>query len=107
MQDLKIQYYYEDNINMLWDRLRSDSLKHDFYRQLQFIADKRWDGSEVNEVPFGESYPRFAVMNMQQFIFYFYYRTQMLKRNYMIPMHISYIYVFVYEILTAVEELDV
>lgn len=107
MQDLKIQYYYEDNINMLWDRLRSDSLKHDFYRQLQFIADKRWDGSEVNEVPFGESYPRFAVMNMQQFIFYFYYRTQMLKRNYMIPMHISYIYVFVYEILTGVEELDV
>lgn len=45
MQDLKIQYYYEDNINMLWDRLRSDSLKHDFYRQLQFIADK--DGMEV------------------------------------------------------------
>lgn len=27
MQDLKIQYYYEDNINMLWDRLRSDSLR--------------------------------------------------------------------------------
>lgn len=107
MQDLKIQYYHEDNINMLWTKLCSDSLKHNFYRQLQFIADKRWDGSEVNEVPFGESYPRFAVMNMQQFIFYFYYRTQMLKRNYMIPMHISYIYVFVYEILTGVEELDV
>lgn len=107
MQDLKIQYYHEDNINMLWTKLCSDSLKHNFYRQLQFIADKRWDGSEVNEVPFGESYPRFAVMNMQQFIFYFYYRTQMLKRNYMIPMHISYIYVFVYEIMTGVEELDV
>ena len=45
MQNLKIQYYYEDNINMLWDRLRSDSLKHDFYRQLQFIADKRCAGS--------------------------------------------------------------
>ena len=66
MQDLKIQYYHEDNINMLWTKLCSDSLKHNFYRQLQFIADKRWDGSEVNEVPFGESYPRFAVMNMQQ-----------------------------------------
>lgn len=46
MQDLKIQYYHEDNINMLWTKLCSDSLKHNFYRQLQFIADKRWDGSK-------------------------------------------------------------
>lgn len=107
MQDLKNQYYYEDNIDMLWDSIQSDSLKHDFYRQLKFITDKRWEGDEVNEMPFSESYPQFAVMNKQQFIFYFYYRTQMLKHNYMIPMHISYIYVFVYEILTGVEEIEV
>lgn len=107
MQDLKIQYYHEDNINMLWARLCSESLKHNFYRQLQFIMDKRWDGNEVNEVPFSKSYPCFAEMNRRQFIFYFYYRTQMLKHNYMIPMHISYIYVFVYEIMTGVVEIDV
>ena len=83
---------------MLWARICSNSLKHNFYRQLQFITDKRWEGHEIDEVPFSKSYPCFAEMNRQHFIFYFYYRIQ---------MHISYIYVFVYEIMTGVEAIDV
>ena len=92
---------------MLWARICSNSLKHNFYRQLQIITDKRWEGHEIDEVPFSKSYPCFAEMNRQQFIFYFYHRIQMLKHNFVIQMHISYIYVFVYEIMTGVEAIDV
>ena len=87
MHELEGIFVNENNIDLLWKELQSDQLKHDFYKQILFIIDKRWNGQKVDEIEFSESYPRFSVINKRQFEFYLYYRTQMLElmTSFLIP----------------------
>lgn len=108
--DIKIKTINDNNFELLWSEIRRlQSIGRDnreFYKQIQHIKGMRWDGVAPVEVEFSESYPTIPKMNKQQFKYYMYYRTKMLKSEFYMPNWISYIYTFMYEILTVSENID-
>lgn len=55
-------------------------------------------GSETKEIPFQSYWPTFKSLDKRQLKWYFYWREQALKGNY-IEIDLSYIFIFVYELL--------
>ena len=99
----------ENNIDLLWSKMkkmRSNNDNEGFYEQILFFADMRWNGKTPMEIDFNASYPTVPKMSMKQFEYYMYYRTQMLSSYFYMPKSISYIYTFLYEIVTGSENVD-
>ena len=100
----------ENNIDLLWSKMKKLQLKNNdnkgFYEQIQYFADMRWNGKTPMEINFNASYPTVLKMSKKQFEYYMYYRTQMLSLNFYMPKSISYIYTFLYEIVTGNEDVD-
>lgn len=68
----------------------------------EFIKDSlryaRTRGTETKEIPFLSYWPTFRSLNERQLKWYFYWREQVLKGNYL-KVDLSYIFIFVYELL--------
>lgn len=68
----------------------------EFLKQSKKHSKKR--GQHTKEVPFQAYWPTFSDLNNRQLKWYFYWREQVLKQNY-IDIDLSYIFLFVYELL--------
>lgn len=117
------KYVNEGNIELLWKKLReiqaefpirfdnynvSEAESLCFYKQIQYIAELRWNGREINdEISFGGSYSSIPKMNMKQFEYYMYYRTRMLDSNYFMPSWMGYVYTFLFELSTGIENVSI
>lgn len=73
----------------------SNSQKEFVKNSLKF-AKKR--GKQTKEIPFSSYWPTFSSLNDRQLKWYFYWREQVLNNNY-IDVDLSYIFIFVYELL--------
>lgn len=102
----------ENDIDLLWENMRElhslySNEEQSFFAQIQHITDIRWNGNKVQEILFQASYPCISKMSKNQFVFYMYYRTQMLNGYFFIPTSVSYIYAFMYEILTGIDNIEI
>ena len=111
MSDFDIKYVDENSFDSLWEKIceiRSGGTGHKiFLEQIYYIKGIRWNGNIPAEKEFSKSYPTIPDMSKRQFKFYLYYRTKMLDSQFFMPNSISYIHTFVYEIVTATEDVEV
>ena len=74
-----------------------------FLKEAQKVRNK--EGDFANHIPFMHYWPTYRDMNASQLRWYFYWRTQARRGNYL-PTDLSYIFVHIYEILNLVEVPD-
>jgi len=95
-----IPQYTPDNVKRSSDRPTTQSYQNKFFDEMKksaFIEEKR----PVLFVPFMMYWPTYDKMNTQQKNWYFYWRTQVRYGHYL-RTDLSYIFVYVYELLSGV-----
>ena len=70
------------------------------YISMKEFEDVRWNGSDIPSVNFLYYFPNYSVMNLGQFEYYVYWRTQVLEGNIQ-NCDLTYFFVFIYEILAG------
>ncbi len=100
----KLKYVYENQLN------EESGISNGFinferssgfiYISMKEFENVRWNGSDIPSVNFFYYFPNYSVMNLGQFEYYFYWRTQALDGNIQ-NCDLTYFFVFIYEILAG------
>lgn len=72
----------------------------EFYKCIALFSDVKWEGTNLPLIPFDKRRPSYRDLTGPQFMYYLYWRTNVLEGNF-IKTDISYIYLYIYELLAG------